>query len=278
MKMKTIWFVVILIVATTLIINFTFNKENEEFKPFELNVGDVFTGIEYKNTMYVINYALGDVTGDGENDMVLLLGEKEDVTSQFTRNADIVIYDTVNATFISAGIKKFEGESSKIILSDLTSDGVNDVVVSLENSDKDKNIRILTVKNDSVKEIFGVKENKGINFVGEVIDGMKAHVRCNKLNKELYIDISDRKSELVQEKKVDESGKVVCSNKNVTTSGFKTLELVELNGQNGIQTTQIIYAFDGTEIVDEITVIWKFEEGKWQVKEARGTRVGNLKL
>lgn len=276
MKMKTIWFVVILIVITTMIINLNFNNEEEEFKPLELNVGDVFTGMDYKNEMHVINYCIGDVTGDNENDMIILVGEKEAVDNPFSKNVDLVVYDTANQIFLNAGLKKFEGESPKIILTDLTSDNINDIIISLENQNKEKDIRIVTNKNNSLKEIFGSKENRGINFTGEMIDGVKAHVRCTKLNKELYIDLADRKAELLASKKVDESGKIICENKKVETSGFKTMEIVELNGQNGIQTTQMITAFDTGEIVDEITAIWKYEEGKWQIKEARGTKVGNL--
>ena len=191
-------------------------------------------------------------------------------------NRDFVIYDTVNETFLNAGLKKYEGDMPKIILSDLTGEGMIEMMVSLENPNKEKEVRIVMNKNNSLKEIFGAKDNKGINFTGEMIDGVKAHVRCNKLNKELYIDLTDRKLELIKNKRIDESGKIISENKKVLTSGFKTIEIVELNGQNGIQTTQLITAFDNTEIVDEITAIWKYEEGKWQIKEARGTKVGNL--
>ena len=91
MKMKTIWFAVILIIVATIFINLNFNDNTEEFKPLELNVGDVFSFLDYKNTMYVINYGVGDVTGDNQNDMVILVGEKEDVGNNFSKNMDTVM-------------------------------------------------------------------------------------------------------------------------------------------------------------------------------------------
>lgn len=276
MKMKTIWFVVILVIFTTMIINITFNNKQEEFNPLELNVGDVFTQLSYKNEMYVINYIIDDITGDNEKDMIILVGEKESLDNTYSKNVDLVVYDTVNKKFLNADLNKFEGDMPKIIITDLTGEGINEILLSLENQNKEKNIRIVTNENETLKEIFGIKENKGINFAGEMIDGIKAHVRCNKLNKELYIDLTDKKSELITNKKIDESGKIISENKKVSTSGFKTIELVEINGQKGIQTTQIITAFDNTEIVDEITAIWKYEEGKWQIKEVRGSRVENM--
>ena len=143
MKMKTIWFIVILIVVATIFINLNFNNEEQEFKPLELNVGDVFTGIEYKNKMYVLNYIIGEATGDNENDMIILVGEKEEINSPKASNIDLVIYDNLNKIFINAGIKKLEGESPKIILSDLTGDNLNDIIITVENENKEKCIRIL---------------------------------------------------------------------------------------------------------------------------------------
>ena len=276
MKMKTIWFVVILILVSTIFINLNFNNNEEEFKPLELNVGDVFNNVEYKNTMYVINYGIGDVTGDNESDMIILVGEKEDVSSNFSKNVDLVIYDTKNKTFSNANIKKLEGSLAKIILSDLTNDNINDIIISLEKENKEKDVRILTSNDNSLKEIFGVKDNKGINFVGEVIDGVKAHVKCTKLNKELYLDLADKKEDLKNKKYIDESGKVICENKKIKTSSFLSIEQIKINDENAIQTTQIITAFDTNEIIDEITAIWKYENGKWQIKEAKGTKMGNL--
>lgn len=275
MKIKTIFFVVILIFVTTLIINLTFDNNKEEFKPLELNVGDTFEELNYKNTMYVLNYMIEDVTGDNEKDMVILIGEKDENEMKY-KNIDVVVYDTINKNFLNAGLKNLKGELPKLFLGDLTGDNISDIIMTIDTENKVKEVRVVSLKNDSLKEIFGAKENKGVNFVGEMIDGIKAHVKCNKLNKELYIDLSDIKSELIKNQKVDESGKIIHNNKKIATSGFTSVELVNLNNQNGIQTKQIIYAFDGTEIVDEITVIWKFEEGKWQVKEAKGARVGNL--
>lgn len=276
MKMKTIWFVTILILVSTIFINLNFNNNEEEFKPLELNVGDVFDNVDYKNRMYVINYGVGDVTGDNENDMIILVGEKEDVSSNFSKNVDLVIYDTASKTFFNANIKNLKGNLAKIILSDLTNDNINDILIYLEKENKEKDVRILTKNNNEVKEIFGLKENKGVNFIGEVIDGVKAHVKCNKLNKELYIDLTDKKEELKNKKYIDESGKVICENKKIKTSGFLSIEQVKINDENAIQTTQILTAFDANEIIDEITAICKYENGKWQIKEAKGTKMGNL--
>lgn len=276
MKMKTIWFIVILLIVATFFINLSLDKEEAEFKPLEMNVGDVFTGMDYSNTMFVINYIIGDVTGDNEKDMIIAVGEKEAADSMLARKVDIVIYDNMNRNFEKTGMKNFSGQNPKIILSDLTADGINDIIITLDNEDNTKNMRVITMKGGSLKEIFNQKDNRGLVLAGEIIDGVKAHLRCGKISKEMYIDLSDKKTDYIATKKVDESGKVICENKEVVTSGFKTIEIVEINEENAIQTTQMINAFDNTEILDEITTIWKYENEEWQMKEAKGIRVGNL--
>lgn len=276
MKMKTIWFVVILLIVATIFINLSLDKEEDEFKPLEMNVGDVFTGIDYKNTMYVINYMISDVTGDNEKDMIIAVGEKEAADSMVANNVDIVIYDVANRNFEKTGLKKFNGQNPKIFSSDLTSDGINDIIIVLDNEDNSKTMRAITLRNNSLKEFFNQQDNRGLVFAGEIIDGVKAYLRCGKISKEMYVDLLDKKNDYIASKKVDESGKVICQNKKVSTTGFITIEIVELNGQNGIQTTQRICAFDNNEIIDELTVIWKYENDKWQMKEAKGLRVGNL--
>lgn len=277
MKIKAVWFVTILLIVATIFINMsTSPKKENDFKPLELNVGDEFNEIEYQNKMYVINYKIGDVTGDGENDMIILVGEKDETDEMKSKKIDVVIYDTSSKTFIKTGIKNFNGQNSKIVLNDLTGDEKLEIIVILENSDNTKNIRVVTMKENEAKEIWGQRENRGIIFVGEIIDGVKAHLRCGKIGKELYLDLNDKKDDYISTKKIDESGKIICENKKVITTGFTSVEIVKLSDKYGIQTTQRICAFEDNDILDEVTVIWKFENGKWQMAEAEGTRVGNL--
>lgn len=277
MKMKTICFVSILLIIAITFINISLDKNDEkEFVPLDINVGDEFNELEYKNQMYIINYKIGDVTCDGENDMIILIGEKNELSETKSEKIDVVIYDTANKTFISGGFKNLSGQNSKILLNDLTGDDKAEIIIITENNDKIKNIRIVEVKENAVKEIWNQKDNRGLIFVGEVIDGIKAHLRCGKISKELYLDLADKKEDYILAKKIDESGKVICENKKLTTTGFTSVEVVKLSDKYGLQTTQRICAFEDNDILDEVTVIWKYENGKWQIAEAEGIKLGNL--
>lgn len=219
--------------------------------------------------MYVINYMVEEITGDEQKDMVILIAEKSGENSAIYKNVDLILFDTANEIFYNANLKKLEGESPKILISDLTDDGRNDIIISLENKNKEKDVRIITMKKDNLEEIFGQKENKKVRFQGEIIDGVKAYIKCSKLKQELYLNLNSQKEELITNKIIDESGKVISENNKVNTTAFKTVDVIGINDKNGIQTTQLIVALESQKIIDEITIIWKYENNKWQIKEAK---------
>ncbi len=276
MRLKTIFFISLLIVLAIFFIKYTVKEKTVEFKPLELEVGDVFAKIEYPNTMYVLNYAIGDVTGDQETDMVIVLGSKETVDSTSAQNVDVVVYDKQKQLFAKAGIKNYEGAFPKVQLSDLTGDGIDDMVVSLENSDKTMNIRMITMMNNGLKEIWTRRDNRGLVFVGEVDDGLKAHLRCGKMSLETDIDLNDCKEDFVSRGKANSSGKILTSDKSVNSTGICSMELVNLYEQKGIMNSQKMVVFSDDIMIDEIQALWKYVDGKWQIVEAKTNRLGVL--
>ena len=274
MKMKTIIFVTILIILTAIFVNYSSKeKGKEEFKPLELNVGDIFDKVEFSDTMYVLNYGIEDVTGDSKKDMILVVGNKENVDVPFAKKVDAVVFDTEKQTFQKANLKYYEGQNPRISFADYTGDGINEILLQLDYEDGTKNIRIVEVTGESMKEIFNRRDNRGVVFVGEMIDGIKAHLRCGKFSEEMYVDLSDMKTLLLENGKINDSGKMIAAEKTVTTTAFFSVENITLNNQSGLQTTQRIVAFPEKLILDEIKTIWKYENGKWQVVETKGNRV-----
>lgn len=277
MKNKLFWLIFALIVIAIIfsIVN-NENIENGEFKPLELNVGDEFSYIDYGNTMYVLNYMMQDTTGDGRKDMIIVIGEKNNVEDVNAINMDIVVFEPVKEKFYNLKLKKFNGEMPRLQTSELTGDGIQDVVLSANDENGNIVMRIISWNNTEFTEIFKAKDNKGIAFTGEFMDGFKVYLKCSKYNKEMNMNLQDRKENYVTNGFFDESGRLLKTGTKVTTSSFSNLEFVQLDGYNGIQTTQRIIGFDNDDLLDELTVIWKYENSKWNVKEAKGNNVGNL--
>jgi len=272
--------VILTIVAIGLIaLAFSFlNPEPEVVEsPINIEIGQIFTGIEYPKEMYILNYRLADLNGDSVNDVVILLGEKESADVVKTTNVDIVLYDGALQKYTNANLKKLDGSSARLELADLTGDSLQDIVILLDTEDGDKMIRIVTLEQQKLKEIWKAKDNQFIRFTGEFVDGFKVNLANRKLNINKELDLKNASNSWVENGVFEQSGKcVINDNFKIKTTGFVELEFVQLTGSMGLKTKQRIITADYKNIIEEINLIWKYEEGKWQIKEAIGVKLGNL--
>jgi len=254
------------------------NKEEEIVEsPINIEIGQEFKGLKYSETKYVLNYKISDINGDKTNDVIIFVGEKEDVSSEKVKNADIVYYDGALQKYINTELKNFNGATPRLELADVTGDSLNDIIAILNTEDGDKTIRIITLTNETLKEIFKAKDNKYITFSGKFVDGFKVNITNRKLNINKELNLTNNSAGLIENGIFDKAGKYIGeAGVKIKTTGFVQLEFVQLTGAMGISTKQRIITSDNKNIIDEIEIIWKYEEGKWQIKEAKGVRLGNL--
>lgn len=270
----------ILLFVAIIIIAFAFSLINKEEivveSPINIEVGQEFTGIEYPQKKYVINYKIADINGDSVNDVAILVAEKESPNAKDVKNTDIVLYDGALQKYINGDLKKFEGNTPRIEIADLTGDSINDIIAILDTNEGDKTIRIVTLENEKLKEVFKAKDNNYINFTGNFIDGFKVCLKNRKLNINKELDLKNNSDVFIENNTFNDSGKYLENgNSKIKTTGFVELELVQLTGSMGLKTKQRIVT-NNNSIIDEIDIIWKFEEGKWKIKEAKGLKLGNL--
>lgn len=273
MKNKLVWIVVIILILFSISLKIFVKEEQFVDKPLDINVGDEFSIFESKNIKYVLNYVIGDATGDGINDMVILIGEKEVVEGTTAENVDVVLYDSSTNQYLKIELKKFDGSDFRIELADFTSEEVADIMIIAQN-EGEYITRIITYKDNNLIEILKDKDNKGLYFSTELIDGFKVKVSNRKLNVNNILELE--KDFCIKEKFFEASGKLIKQNEKAKTTGYINIELVQLSDAMGIKTTQRIILKDKLNIIDEITAIWKYQDGKWQLKEASGLKQGNL--
>lgn len=276
MKTKVVWIIVFIVVFIAIVLNVLTNKDVVDVKPVDINVGDEFTAISYSKPMYVLNYVIGNITGDNVNDMAIVLGSKQDVDSLSADDIDVVVYDSNSSNYHNAGLKKYSGEVVGIELVDFINNSNLDIMVKAQDKEKNYNIRILSFDDGEFKEIFKQKNNLGVTFSGSFLDGFKANVKCRKLNIDNLLSVDDRRDNYVLAGLFDESGKLLKTDVKISTTGFSEVEVVQLTGSKGLKTTQRIIGLDDLDILDEIEIIWKFEDGKWQMKEVTAKKQGNL--
>ena len=274
--------IILMIVAISLIA-FAFSFLNSEPKvvesPIDIEIGKIFSAVEYPQEMYILNYKIADLTGDSVNDVVILVGEKESPEKIDAKNMDIVLYDGVLQKYSNANLKKLEGASGRLELTDLTGDSLNDIVIILETGEKtgEKMIRVVTIEQQKLKEIWKAKDNHFIRFTGNFIDGFKVSLINRKLNINKELDLQNSSNKWIENGVFEQSGKcVVNDNFKIKTTSFVEIEFVQLTGSMGIKTKQRIITGDNKNLIEEINLIWKYEEGEWQIKEAIGVKLGNL--
>ena len=97
-----------------------------------------------------------------------------------------------------------------------------------------------------------------------------------KLNVNNIVELQNNKEKYIDLKIFEESGKLIEKQEKPKTTGFVNIELVQMSDCMGLKTTQRIIMKDKLNIIDEITVLWKYEDAKWQIKEATSVKQGNL--
>lgn len=275
MKLKFVILIILLIILM-IIFNVISNKSNTKvnFKPLDMEVGEEFTQIKYDKPMYVVNYGISEVTGDSENDMIIVIGEKSGDLSAY--NIDLVVYDTANKEFKKTGLKKCSALSPTLMFGDLDGDNINDIVLVTENEDTTKNIRVITLKDNSCKEIFGTKDVKELEITGYFMNGFKGYVSFKKTKFETNIDLSNKKENYITSGFYNDEGKLLSDKTRIRSSNYVSVEFAELNSQKGLRITERVKGFDNLDVLDQVQILLKYENNTWNVKEAKGEILGNL--
>lgn len=266
MKKKFV-FITLLVIAVVLVFNFWGESNDmENFEPLEIEVGKTFNYLNYGNDVFVLNYEIFDINADGEQDIILVIGEKTEIQDYY-KNIDIVVYNKLSETFVVGKLKNFQGSQPKIYLNDVDGDGLNDVLIitNLENMSND--MRIISIKNGEAKEIFKEKNLKCLDVTGEILDGFKANVNLKKLNQNYEIDLSENKQNYITSGFYEENGKLKTDKTKITSAGIYNIEFVKVDDKYGIKFTERIKGFDNLDIIDQINVILKYENGTWSFIE-----------
>ena len=113
-------------------------------------------------------------------------------------------------------------------------------------------------------------------MIGTFKDGFKAEVNFKTFNNKKVYDLSENKQNYIKGGFYAENGKLLSKNTGIKASKFTDIEFVMLSDSYGIKTKQLIKGFDNLDVLDEIQVLWKYENGTWIPCEAISMKFGNL--
>lgn len=226
-----------------------------------------------KNT-YVIDQKSADINGDKVDDLVYLVGEKEQADDIYSSNMNVVVRDGKSKAYSKTDNKDLGGYEGELTLVDFTGDHAADVFVKTATGGSGGiyNHVVATFENNQPAVIFGEKDNEGIHFEGKFVDGFKVEGKGTKLEQPLSIDVSANQEEYVAAKLYDKAGKVVqTEDVSVYSYPFGALTPIDMDGNGTYELVgeQRIVGMDNTDTVSRIHTVWGYQgEGTWNLWEA----------
>jgi hypothetical protein len=274
--MKRFLFVVLLILSSILLFN-SIDREDviAEFDPLKIEIGEMFEYLNYEKEMYVLNYQIADIDDNGENDLVIVIGEKTE-ESDFYKNIDVIVYNQTNEMFTAAKLKNYEGKMPRIELDDVDGDKVRDVILIATCKNNDNSMSIVSFNEKGAKEIFKSKESKGLEISGQILDGFKARITIKNLKQEFEVDLSENKENYITNGFYLENGKLNTDKVKISSAGIYNIELIKIDDKVGVKYTERIKGFDNLDIIDQLKVLIKYDNGKWSIVEVISERFGKV--
>ncbi len=166
---------------------------------------DVYNQVEEekKDQKYVLDYKMGDVTGDGREDEVFLIGSKPSgADSPFVDQIELVIRDGATKKYTKVRLKENSGYNPVLFLGDFTGDSVEDILVSIDSGGSGAigYYYIYSWLDNKPRMLFDFERfNKDYNYLVKYRDNYVVEVISEKLKEKYFIDIRTRGADYLSE-------------------------------------------------------------------------------
>lgn len=261
---KTTYILLTLILIST--INLSVVAQDTNF----VNKERLINELNLKNSIEIINKMFQDVTGDSINDQIFLIGDKpagED--SLFYAPLEVIVYDTFEKNFYKTNYGSLAGYEPKLALYDFTGDQTKDIFIKANSGGSGGiyNHLIVSYSNNDLNIIFDNYDNKGLDVSGRYIDGFKAELFIEEVNREITLDLSFNRNKYLDEKIYDNNGKLLREvNPNVYPYSNLSPIDYDLDGSFELRGTQRLVGAYGADSIGKFHTILKYDRG-WDVKE-----------
>lgn len=227
-------------------------------------------GINVDKNSYILDFKSGDVTGDKANDMVILLGTKENKKQIFCDKINLIIQDGKTKKYTIFKMPNSGYDKANLFLGDFNQDKIKDIMVSIPNggSDGTSSYGIYSFVKNKPLVIFDMnKLSEGLKFKGNYKDNYEAGVRNTDTNTFTNIDLSSKKSYYKQMSIYDEKGKLL-KDVSICTEGYSVLKPIDYDGDGSyeLEGYQSLWGVSHTDTISNAKSVWDYENGKWKIK------------
>lgn len=223
----------------------------------------------------LISEAIGDVDGDGKEEVVDLLGNPVVEKSSFMGDLYIVVKE-VGKKDVKYFIRpqNLGGYDPYLMLADVTGSGAPNVIVAAPTGGTSGMVdfRILDFTGKKPDEIFTAADNRGVQIVGTYLDGYRARLQFPNLPgkmQEVVVDLSRNEDAYHTLNVFDETGRVLPSGQRPYAQGISELIPMDTDGDgvDALITTQKVIGAVQAAPIGYVRTLWAYRAGTWQVQD-----------
>ena len=219
----------------------------------------------------IVDQAIGDVDGDGNDEDVLLMGNRVVSGSHFMGNLYVVIKDRKNGR-VKGYIRPVDcgGYDSFLTLTDVTGNGVANVLITslTGGSGGIVDCRILDFSEGKAEEIFTRENNMGIACLGKYLPQYKAELTFPTSGKTIVLDLPGEQDMYRYLSVYDDDGQVKDSGVRPYIQNLCSVVALDVDndGTSEVVTSQRVVGVTNFDTLGYVRTIWKYMAGSWQVK------------
>lgn len=220
----------------------------------------------------LISEAIGDIDGDGVDEVVDLMGNPVVDGSSFMGDMYLVARE-VNAANPSK-VKYYYrprdlgGYNAYLTLADVTGNGWPNIIIAAPSGGSGGMVsyRILDVQDGKMEEIFGPEENKGVSMVGTYLPDYQVKLSFPNLTQDIILDVSNEKEAYRNLNVYNGDGSLKDSGLRPTIQNLSQLSALDVNGDgmDEVVTLQKVVGVTNSDPLGVVRTVWDYRAGGWQ--------------
>jgi len=260
--------------------SFALVQENFTAKVLAAVPGNTIAAVEGKTGSFVfaenvqrgelLATAYGDIDGDGEEEKILLLGNKFGPGSQYYTNLYLLTKET-KTDHIESAIRPTiaGGYDCSLRLADVTGNGVDDVLIVAPTGGSGGIIdyRIVDFTDNKPREIFTAEDNQGVPISGDYLPDYKVQITFGEKAKKVIMDVPSDIGLYGYLGVYGEDGSLLQNYHHPYGQYLSGLLMLDTDGDgvSEVVTTQRIVGLNNTDTLGYVRAVWRYTAVAWRL-------------
>jgi hypothetical protein len=217
----------------------------------------------------LVSEAIGDVDGDGVEEVVDLMGDPVVDKSSYMGNMYVIVRD-LDSTKVKYYIRPQDlgGYNAYLTLSDVTGTGWPDVIIAAPSGGPGETVeyRILDFSGTKPEEVFTAADNRGVTMVGTYLPDYKVRLSFPNLTQDVELDLASQKDAYRSLNVYGADGSLKSSGLRPLLQNISQLSTLDVDGDgvDELVTLQKVMGVDSDQPLGTVRTVWGYRAGVWQ--------------